>query len=56
VTTSLEHRISELERRVSELEQLRTPEQMAQRNLIQKAEHVIGVARAEGQLEWEPPL
>ena len=50
-----EDSLAELTRRVTELEGLLTPEQLAQRDLIRKAEHVDDVAIAEGQLEF-PPL
>lgn len=52
-------RIKALETRVSTLESLLTPEQVAQLDLIRKAERVIDIARAEGQLppiEEQPPL
>lgn len=50
-----ERRIDSLETRVSTLESLLTAEQVAQLDLIRKAEHMIDVAIAEGQLEL-PPL
>jgi len=53
--TLLRRRVLDLERRVQDLEALLTPEQAAQRDLIRKAEHVVDVAIAEGQLEF-PPL
>jgi hypothetical protein len=42
--------VKQLEVRVRALESLRTPEQHAQLRLIKQAEHVVDVAKAEGQL------
>jgi hypothetical protein len=51
---SSEDAVADLQARVSRLESLLTPEQVAQLDLIRKAEHVIDVAIAEGQLEIPP--
>lgn len=59
VVSSLEVAVAELQERVSRLESLLTPEQVAQLDLIRKAEHVINIARKEGQLPpilEQPPL
>lgn len=56
---AVEDAVADLQTRVSTLESLLTPEQVAQLDLIRKAERVINVARAEGQLppiEEQPPL
>lgn len=44
------NRLSAVEQRVTVLEGLLTPEQHAQFRLIKHAEHVVDVAKAEGQL------
>ena len=43
-------RLEALEQRVAAIEGLLTPEQYAQLRLIKQAEHVVDVAKAEGQL------
>lgn len=48
-------RVDELDCQVRELRSLLTPEQLALADLLRKAERVVDVAIAEGQLEV-PPL